>query len=61
MKKIKTYALSLLLALYALPTFADDALISEIIRLDEARRAVALIRCWLAPHPRSSAASSIPS
>ena len=39
MKKIKTYALSFLLALFALPAFADDDLISEIIRLDEARRA----------------------
>ena len=39
MRTTKTCLLSLLLALFALPAFADDALISEIIRLDEERRA----------------------
>jgi hypothetical protein len=38
MRTINTCLLSLFIALFALPTFADDALIAELIRLDEARR-----------------------
>ena len=39
MRTINTCLLSLFIALFALPAFADDALIAELIRLDEARRA----------------------
>jgi hypothetical protein len=39
MRTTKTCLLSVLLALFALPAFADDALIAELIRLDETRRA----------------------
>lgn len=39
MRNLRTYSFSLFLVISAFPVFADDALISELIRLDESRRA----------------------
>ena len=39
MRSLTISIIGALLALFALPTFADDALIAELIRLDETRRA----------------------